>query len=380
MKNSLGRKFRLGLLINPYAGIGGTLALKGSDGVEVRNQALAQGAPLLAMQKTITALHQCIELKNDIEIFTGSQNMGENIAKELGFDYQVLHKAAIAQTEIEDTLALARHLIEASVDLILFAGGDGTARNLCSVVGTNIPVLGVPAGCKIHSGVYAITPKAAGLVLSQVVKGELVSLQLAEVRDIDEALFRQGKVLSKHYGEMQVPAQLSYIQAVKMGGVESDELLLDDISDYIIEIMQDQPNTIFVMGSGSTVDAIMQQAGLTNTLLGVDLVQNLRVIAQDVTASELLSFTYEKPCKLVATVIGGQGHILGRGNQQLSPEFIRRITKQNMLVVATKSKLQTLGNKGLISDSGDALLDEELAGPIPVITGYRDQVLYFVQG
>jgi len=242
-----------------------------------------------------------------------------------------------------------------------------------------LPVLGIPAGCKIHSGVYAITPKSAGIVLQKVIKGELLSLHSGEVRDIDEALFRQGKVMSKHYGEMKVPSELTYIQAVKMGGKESDELLLDAISDYLIEIMQDEPDTLFVMGSGSTVDAIMQQASLPNTLLGVDVVKNLEVVAKDLSARELLSITADKKTKLVATIIGGQGHILGRGNQQLSPAFIKQIGKSNIMLVATKAKLHLLGDKGLISDSSDAALDLELAGPISVITGYRDEVLYFIR-
>lgn len=177
-----------------------------------------------------------------------------------------------------------------------------------------------------------------------------------------------------------MPLELSYIQAVKMGGKESDELVLDDIADYVIEIMQDEPETFFVMGSGSTVSAIMERGGWPNTLLGVDVVVNHEVIHQDVTADELLHITQNRPTKLICTLIGGQGHILGRGNQQLSPAFIRTIGKENILLVATKAKLQALANKGLISDSGDPILDEQMAGPIPVITGYRDQVLYFVQG
>ncbi|MFT4652705.1 MAG: putative polyphosphate/ATP-dependent NAD kinase [Kangiellaceae bacterium] len=375
---SAGRRFRLGLIINPFAGIGGALALKGSDGAEVRTRAMENGGEQLAMQKASLALKQCLAIKDQLTILTGNGDMGENAAKMLGFEYEVMHRSD-TQTESKDTQALASKLLDAKVDLILFAGGDGTARNLCNVVSTLVPVLGIPAGCKIHSGVYAITPKSAGIVLRKVIEGELLSLHDGEVRDIDETLFRQGKVMSKHYGEMKIPSELTYIQAVKMGGKESDELLLDDISDYVLEIIEDFPETFFVMGSGSTVDAIMQQANLPNTLLGVDIVKAGKVIAQDVTARELLSITAGKDSKLVATIIGGQGHILGRGNQQLSPMFIKQIGKQNIILVATKAKLHLLGDKGLISDSGDTELDDDLAGPISVITGYRDQVLYFVR-
>lgn len=375
---NMSRPFRLGLIVNPFAGIGGALALKGSDGSDIRNKALANGGEQLAMKKTILALRECAEVIDNIVVFTGSADMGESVASELGMNMQIVHSNN-GQTEMQDTMTLAKKLLEANVDLILFAGGDGTARNVCSVVKTQVPVLGVPAGCKIHSGVYAISPKAAGKVLLKVVKGELLSLHEAEVRDIDEGLFRQGEVMSKHFGEMKVPSELAYIQAVKMGGKESDEMLLDDISDYVIEIMEDLPNTTFVMGSGSTVDAIMQRAQLPNTLLGVDVVNGGKVVAKDVTAAELILLTGNVPTKLVATIIGGQGHILGRGNQQLSPQFIRNIGKQNILLVATKAKLKLLGEKGLISDSGDANLDSDLAGPVSVITGYRDQVLYFIR-
>jgi predicted polyphosphate/ATP-dependent NAD kinase len=379
MMQSKGRKFRLGLVVNPFAGIGGALALKGSDGEAIRTRALAAGAEKLAMQKASLALAACKDIAKQIEVFTGSGDLGANSAKEHGLTCHEVYAASSEQTQIEDTFSLVDAIVKADIDLLLFAGGDGTARNICERLPAHIPVLGVPAGCKIHSGVYAITPKAAGKVLRQVVLGELVSLQSAEVRDIDEARFRQGQVIAKHFGELQVPFELAYIQAVKMGGKESDELLLDDIADYVIEIMQESPDTLFVMGSGSTVNAIMEKAGLDNTLLGVDIVKDMQVLHSDVTAKTLLKATHNQPTKLVCTLIGGQGHILGRGNQQLSPSFIRQIGKQNMLLVATKAKLQALGDKGLISDSGDTNLDADMAGPIPVITGYKDHVLYFVR-
>jgi len=199
-----------------------------------------------------------------------------------------------------------------------------------------------------------------------------------EVKDIDETEFRAGRVIAKHYGEMLVPEEISYIQAVKMGGRESDELVLSDIAAHVIELMDDEPDTLFVMGSGSTVDSIMQEIGLPNTLLGIDLVQGLRLLANDLTAASLLEHCANKPIKIVLTLIGGQGHILGRGNQQLSPDLIKMASKQNILVVATKSKLQSLQGRPLVSDSGDTALDEMLVGPIPVITGFHDLVLYSV--
>ncbi len=368
--------FRLGVVVNPFAGIGGALALKGSDGADVREKALAMGAEKKANEKMAKALSILEALSEQFTIATAGGEMGEDVCASLGLPFEVVYKSASQQTEGEDTERAVQAFLGCNLDVILFAGGDGTARNVCKIVGDKVPVLGVPAGCKIHSGVYCVTPSAAGQVISQMIKGEIVSVMDGEVRDIDENAFRTGKVIAKHYGEMRVPAELTYVQAVKMGGKEDEALVLDDIAATISELMDDNPDTYFVMGSGSTVGAVMEFLGLENTLLGVDVVMDKTLVASDVTASELLSLTQGKPTQVVLTVIGGQGHILGRGNQQLSPDFIRAIGKQNMRVVATKQKLQSLGNKPLRLDSGDAELDASLQGAFTIITGYKDKVLY----
>lgn len=368
--------FRLGIIVNPFAGIGGAFALKGSDGAQIREKALAMGAEKKANEKMAKALSILDALSGQFTVLTASGDMGETVCASLGIPCEVIYHAPEVQTEGEDSENAAKAMVEAGVDLLLFAGGDGTARNICCVVGEAIPVLGVPAGCKIHSGVYCVSPAAAGQVVSQMIAGELVSVMDAEVRDIDEDAFRGGKVIAKHYGEMRVPAELTYVQAVKMGGKEDEALVLDDISAYVSEIMEDEPDTLFVMGSGSTVGSVMEYLGLDNTLLGVDVIKNGELVASDVTASELVELTRDKPSKVVLTVIGGQGHILGRGNQQLSPAFIRQVGKENMIVVATKQKVQALEGKPLRLDSGDPQLDEELAGAFTIITGYKDKVLY----
>jgi predicted polyphosphate/ATP-dependent NAD kinase len=370
------RLFKLGLLVNPYAGIGGALALKGSDGVEIREKALSMGAEKKAIDKTRLALEHIVAIKDQVLLYVASGDMGETLAKDMGFNYCVVYQPENTQTESQDSEATAKALLAEQVDLILFAGGDGTARNVCHIIGNSVPVLGVPAGCKIHSAVYAITPAAAGRVLKQVIKGEIVSVSDAEVMDIDEVLFREGRVNARQFGEMQVPTELRYIQAVKMGGKESDELVLADIAAHIIEIIEDHPDYLFVMGSGSTVEFIMLELGIKNTLLGVDVIKNKQLMASDVTASELLALTTNQNCKLVLTLIGGQGHIIGRGNQQLSADFLTSIVKDNILLVATKSKLSNLSGRPLIVDSGDTNVDKQLSGLISIITGYHDQVLY----
>ncbi|MGE6460870.1 ATP-NAD kinase family protein [Pseudoalteromonas tetraodonis] len=368
-------QFKLGLIVNPVAGLGGSVALKGSDGEDTAAKAIALGAEPKSNSRTKAALEVLVPHQSNITIYTVNDEMGEQTAKSLGFNTQVVYQSS-SPTTSDDTEAAARLLQQQGVDLILFAGGDGTARNICHAVEDSVPVLGIPAGCKIHSGVYAITPKAAGRVVEMLVKGELVTLSDADVMDIDEVAFRQGTVKAKRYGEMQVPSEVRYVQAVKNGGKETDELVLADIAAYVVSEMD--ADTLYVMGSGSTVGAVMEEMGLENTLLGVDLVEDQALVGQDLTAQQLLELTSGRETKLVITLIGGQGHIFGRGNQQLSPALIKAIGRDNIIVVATKTKLQALNGRSLICDTGDSKLDDELSGYIRVTSGFNDHIMYAV--
>ncbi|ARD45147.1 ATP-NAD kinase family protein [Colwellia sp. PAMC 21821] len=370
------KKFKLGLVINPIAGIGGSVALKGSDGVGIAEQAIALGATAKSNARTLLALEILLPYKENIVIYTAAGDMGEHTANALGFNTEVVHQPANEATSALDTEQTVKTLINLDIDLLLFAGGDGTARNVCHIVEDKFPVLGIPAGCKIHSGVYAITPKAAGRVVELMITNQLVSLIDADVMDIDESLFRQGIVKAKRFGEMQVPSELRYIQAVKSGGKESDELVLQDIAADVISKMDDE---LFIIGSGSTTAFVMEELALENTLLGVDAVCEQVLIESDLTEPKLWQLIQpyaQGKVKLVITLIGGQGHIFGRGNQQLSPRVIRAIGKENILIIATKTKLNALQARPLIADTGDSELDIELSGYLAVTTGYNDQVLY----
>ncbi|MFT5812705.1 MAG: putative polyphosphate/ATP-dependent NAD kinase [Psychroserpens sp.] len=370
------KKFKLGLVINPIAGIGGSVALKGSDGVGIAEQAIALGAAAKSNARASLALEILLPYKENIIIYTAAGDMGEHTAKALGFSTQVVHQLEKKITTARDTEQVVKTLINLDIDLLLFAGGDGTARNVCHIVEDRFPVLGIPTGCKIHSGVYAITPKAAGRVVELMITNQLVSLTDADVMDIDENLFRQGIVKAKRFGEMQVPSELRYIQAVKSGGKESDELVLQDIAADVISKMDDE---LFIIGSGSTTAFVMEELALENTLLGVDAVYEQALIASDLTEPtlwQLIQPYADGKVKLVITLIGGQGHIFGRGNQQLSPRVIRAIRKENILIIATKAKLNALQARPLIADTGDSALDMELSGYLAVTTGYNDQVLY----
>lgn len=394
--------FKLGLVINPIAGVGGSVALKGSD--DMAMHAISLGAKPKANIRAQTALKVLLPYQDEITVYTVNNQMGEQAAQELGFNVKLVYQTDNKNTDASDTEHAVSALLAEEVDVILFAGGDGTARNIANVVACNaeineqpqVPVLGIPAGCKIHSGVYAITPTAAGRVVELMITKQLVTLTEGDVMDIDESLFRQGVVKAKRYGEMQIPSELRYVQAVKSGGKESDELVLHDISEDVIAHMADNDGHLFIIGSGSTTDFLMNELGLSNTLLGVDLVQNEALIASDVTeellwqklthinesqTNEIQTIQTPQSAKLVITLIGGQGHIFGRGNQQLSPRIIRFIIgqnggKENIIIIATKAKLTALNNRALISDTGDNELDQLLSGFMPITTGYKDQVLY----
>lgn len=368
----------LGLIINPLAGIGGSVALKGSDGPEIVQEALARGAQCKSSERARLALDVLLPLKNDIKIITCSGVMGEDLVKQLGFQYQTLpsvnHSHPTHTTSAEDTKQAAQQLLEQRVDIILFAGGDGTARDICSVVSDSIPVLGIPAGVKIHSAVYAVTPKAAGEVIAQLARGELIDVKPHDVRDIDEEAFRNNIVRAKLYGEMRVPQAGQFVQSVKQGGVEVEELVLQDIAADIVQSMED--DVVYLIGSGKTTLAIMEELHLDNTLLGIDAIYNHQLLQPDVSEQDILQLLDQYPCKAVISIIGGQGHIIGRGNQQLSAAVLKKLGKENLRVISTKAKITALAGRPLIVDSGDNELDESFTGTIEVTTGYQDQIIY----
>jgi len=261
--------------------------------------------------------------------------------------------------------------------LLLFAGGDGTARDICAVIEERLPVLGIPAGVKIHSGVYAITPRAAGEVVAMLLEGRMMDIKESAVMDIDENALRDGVVRARRYGDMLVPQEGRFIQSVKSGGKEVEELVLADIAAEVADHMED--DVLYIVGSGTTCQAVMDHLGLPNTLLGIDAVLNRELIGSDLGESELLALLEQHPnARAVITIIGGQGHILGRGNQQLSPRVLRRVGRENLIVIATKSKIKALDGRPLLVDTGDEGLNHELEGYIRVITGYRDAIMYAV--
>lgn len=369
---------RIGLIVNPLAGIGGAVGLKGSDGDATVAQALALGAEKRAAARVAITLDHLQPVQDSIQWFTWGGEMGEQCLRDAGFVPQVLGQPDAAHSTADDTVMAARTMRDTGVDLLLFAGGDGTARDIVRAVGTSVPALGIPAGVKIHSGVYAVHAKGAADIILQMIRGELVSVTEGEVRDIDEDAFRQGRVQARHFGELKVPAEGRYLQHVKCGGREVEALVLEEIAAQIAEHLD--TDVLYIVGPGTTTKAIFDYLALPKTLLGVDLLLNGKVVQVDATEQQILDWQQRFPSNIIVTLIGGQGHVFGRGNHQISPPVIEMAGIGNIHIVATKSKLKELEGRPLLVDTWSEALNQRLSGFMPVITGYDDVVLYPVEG
>lgn len=377
-------KKKIGFIVNPVAGIGGKVGLKGSDGTAVLKKARELGAVPESGKKAALTLKILKHTEHLLEFYTYPGEMGAIVCQAAGIPYTVIGRAESASdpkadTTAEDTIHAAKELRDRKVDLILFAGGDGTARDILDAVGTTIPVLGIPTGCKIHSGVYAVNPRIAGMIVEQYARGKIQEAVEAEVMDIDEEQFRQGIVQARLYGYLMIPNERALIQSPKSAGACREMDSLEMLSDYIAEIWEE--DTLYIVGTGSTTAAIMKNMNLPNTLLGVDLVYRKQVIASDCTEKEILDIMSNyKNTKIIVTVIGGQGYLFGRGNQQISAEIIRRVGKENIIVAATKNKLLSLLGKPLYVDTGDEKINRYLEGYLRVIVGYGEIVMAKVTG
>jgi len=301
--------------------------------------------------------------------------MGETVALRLGFATEVVYRppqrpatGGTIGTTGEDTRAAARAITRRGVALLLFVGGDGTARDIYDAVGEAQVVLGVPAGVKIHSPVYANSPAAAGDLARRFLTEGLVAVGEREVVDIDEDAVRSDVLRTALYGYLKVPLDDALLQNPKTPTVASEEEAQQAIAQDVVEGME--PGVCYIIGPGTTTRAIMRELGLPCTLLGVDVVMNRQVMALDVSERDLLQYTQQYPCKLILTPVGGQGYLLGRGNQQISGAVVKRIGKDNLIVVATPGKLAELRGRPLLVDTGDPEADALLAGWHRVKIGY----------
>lgn len=369
------KKKKIALVVNPIAGMGGRVGLKGTDGKEILKKAIELGAKPIAPLRAIEFLKEITNLKNAFELITYPKEMGEYEALEAGFKPRTVGSLNSQGSDAEDTKKAIKEFLKLNVDLILFVGGDGTARDILEVLSSvkkNTPVLGIPSGVKMHSSVFAINPRTAAKMVSSFIRQGLPITQ-GEVMDIDEEEFRKGRLSAKLYGYLLVPYEPTLLQSKKNPTLPINEELLNQlkIAKYIAENIQH--NVYYILGPGSTVFALSRILMIEKSLLGVDILKNNKIIAKDVNEKQILEIVNNKPAKIIVTPIGGQGFIFGRGNQQISPEVIRKVGKENIIVIATKNKLKNI--KKLRVDTGDAELDEELKGKIKVLVGYGKEVL-----
>lgn len=369
---------KLGLIVNPVAGLGGRVGLKGTDGNDIVEKAIALGAVPVSPARTVDALRRLSPLKDSIQVLTVAGRMGEDEAREAGLEPTVVHIPSEGdKTRPEDTVRAAQEMSARGVDLILFSGGDGTARDIHRAVGTSVPVLGIPSGVKMHSGVYAINPRSAGDLCAMYLRGEQRALREAEVMDIDEEAFRDDRVSARLYGYLKVPYERTLVQSAKSGTPVAEEDFADAIAAYIVETMED--GVMYIIGPGTTTRPILQKLGLRKTLLGVDVVKDRALVSSDANEKRLLELLPGEEARIIVTVIGGQGFVFGRGSQQISPEVIQRVGKEGVVIVATPNKLASLGGRPLLVDTGDKDVDEMLSGYAKVVTGYGRRAAYKVK-
>jgi len=369
---------RLGLIVNPVAGMGGSVGLKGTDGTGILERAIALGAEPGSNRRALEALERILDHRDELEIVTFPGEMGASVSKRAGFSYSVTGETCSREsTSSEDTVKAARLMLSGGVDIILFAGGDGTARDIVSAVGTEIPVIGIPAGVKIHSPVFARNPSVAGDLAKLFLFGPPTGLRDLEVMDIDEGSFREDRVSTSLFGYLSVPYERSHLQGGKSGSPRNEAVEVDGAAREAVSRML--PGVLYLVGPGSTTAALMKIVGCPFSLLGVDAVRDGRSLGRDLSKKEILDMIEPGNTRVIVTVIGGQGFIFGRGNQQIGPEVIRIAGRENIIVLAAPSKLQSLPGRILFVDTGDPSLDKELCGYIRVITGPSEETLMRVR-
>jgi predicted polyphosphate/ATP-dependent NAD kinase len=367
----------IGLIVNPIAGMGGSVGLKGTDGTSVLEEALKRGAHPVAAERSVRALRSLKRNEPSIRVVTCPGEMGEKEATEVGIQFELLPLNIKQPTTGDDTKSAAQLLAERRVSLLLFAGGDGTARDISQAIKTQLAVLGIPCGVKNYSGVFARSPEAAGELAAYFLRKEVGTVD-CEVVDFDEQQMRQDRITTRLCGILRVPSSVRFMQTAKsVMTAEDEEFERSAIAKFVVEEMNSDFQ--YVIGPGSTTHMIADFLRSEKTLLGVDVFFKGNLIAKDVTAEELRALVQQRPMKLVVTPIGGQGFIFGRGNQQFSPSIIRSVGKENIIIVCTRTKLASFPQRQLYVDTGDPTLDAELCGYWRIVAGYREFIVMKVQ-
>ncbi len=369
-------KFVLGLIINPISGMGGSVGLKGTDGKEILQKALQLGAKPSANDRAKEVLKELIAIKSKIKFLTCSGSMGEDCVREIGFEYDLINNSIFKpvpnppDTTSEHTKIACRIMKKLdNMKMILFCGGDGTARDIYDSLGQDKPCLGIPTGVKIYSSVFALSPKSAGTLITQFLWDEIGLAEL-EVLDIDEEQYRKGKLISKVYGTLITPYDPNFSQASKAGSPDTDLSNQERIAKRVVETLEH--NIYYLLGPGTTTKTITDMLNQKKTVLGVDLLYNGKIISQDLNEKEILEIIEGKTIKVIVSPIGKQGFIFGRGNLQISPRVLRKIGTRNIMIVCTKYKLETILNKILRLDTRDTELDISMRGLYKIIVDYDE--------
>ena len=374
MKNNHKQKKKIGLIVNPIAGMGGTVGLKGTDG-EIFREAEKMGAkpvtPIRASELLVN-----IRNKKQIALYVAPGKMGAEIVKNLGFDFKIVGEID-PETTAEDTKRIAKQMLEQNIDLLIFCGGDGTARDIFDSIGLDKPVVALPAGVKMFSSIFAINPRAAAEIVDKFIEGK-IETQEKEVLDIDEELFRRDILQAKLYGYLKVPKIMSLIQAGKTGSgsgrtIEENK---QEIAQFIIENMRD--DILYLLGPGTTIKTITDQLHLPKTLLGIDGIYNKEIVGKDLNEKGILELMdkFEK-VEIIISPIGGQGFIFGRGNKQITPKILQKVGKNNIKIIATREKMRELNV--LRVDTGDLEIDNMFKGFGKVITGYKEELIVKIE-
>ncbi len=369
---------RVGLIVNPIAGMGGKVGLKGTDGEATLDKARALGAEPLANTRAEAALAAASWQRGTLELLTFAGDMGETTATKAGLEPTVIGNSRAGASDAGDTAAAARAMLERDVGLILFAGGDGTARDIFQVIGQEVPVLGIPTGVKMHSAVFATGPASAGRLAAEYLRGGTAGIGLAdaEIMDIDEEEQRRNRLSAKLFGYARVPFERRALQYAKAASHVSGQAKLDALGrDTAAGMEQD---VLYIIGPGSTTQRLLQHLGLEGSLLGVDVVLNGKAVVRDASEADLLQALDGHEARIISGVIGGQGFLFGRGNQQISAGVIRRVGVDNLMVVAAVEKLIALPTNRLLVDTGDSDLDADLSGFMRVHTGPGETMMLAV--
>jgi len=369
-------KFILGLIINPISGMGGSVGLKGTDGREILLKAINLGAKPSAFKRVKELLNGLKSIESKIRFLTCPGIMGENILKEFNFEFTCIKHSIF--TNGEDILELSpKHTKIAAgimkdiedVKILLFVGGDGTARDIVKVVRKKKPCLGIPAGVKIFSSVFSLNPRMATSIILQFLLGE-IPLKESEVLDIDENKYRNGELVTRLFGSLLIPFSPDYTQRSKIGSPESDLSNQERIAKRIIELFNNK--TYYLIGPGTTTKVIADKLKQPKTVLGVDLCLNNKIVAQDLNEHQILKYIEERNTKIIISPVGNQGFLFGRGNLQFTPQVLRKIGSKNIIIISTRFKLQNIQDQILRLDTRDPELDKKLRGYYKIYIDYDE--------